>query len=116
VTPIGKFYVRREPQGDAGDVVVLKGTTVEEPLGGGTIDLLIVSSSTFGATVDGWEDLDALFTSAEFITEYRPQTEVERSVLALEQAANAEAAAKANEDRISPWAYFHVPPPKRARS
>lgn len=107
--------MRREPAGDAGDVVVLKGATVEEPVGGGTIDLLIVSSSTFGATPAAWEDPDALFTATEFSTEYRPQTEVERSVLALEQAANAEAAAKANENRISPWAYFHIPP-KRART
>jgi len=114
VTPIGKFYVRREPAGgDAGDVVVLKGTIVEHPIGGGMIDLLIVSSSTFGAIPAAWEESDALFTSAEFIAEYRPQTDAERSLLALEQAADAQAAAKANEDRISPWAYFYVPPPKR---
>lgn len=113
VTPIGKYYVRREPQGDEGDVVVLKGVTTEEPVGGGTCDLVVIEAAEFGSVPASWDSPSVTLTADDFVEEYTPQTDAERSLLALEQAANAQTAT--DENRISPWAYFHVPA-KRARS
>ena len=115
MTPIGKHYVRREPADDCGDVVVLKGVSVEELTGGGERNLLVVASAQFGEVPAGWEEADALFSSEDFVEEYREQNDAERALLAVEAAAEAKAATVANADRISPWAYF-IEPAKRARA
>ena len=105
-SPVGKFYVRRETVGDAGDCVVLKGFMRQELHGGGHRDLLIVSSATFGAEVPGWDPLDApdaTFELDEFTSEYREETDTERALRAVSEAADSQAATKAAAKRQSPW-------------
>ena len=110
MSPIGRYYVRREPLGgDPGDVVVLKGATVEAVVGGGTRDLVVIESAEFGAVPAGWDSRSVTLTAEELVEEYRPQTDAERATFALEQAANAKAATEAlsaDKDRVSPWAYY----------
>jgi len=111
---IGSRFVRREAQGDDGDVVVLKGAMAEAQIGGGHRDLVVIAAAEHGAVPAAWDSHSVTLTPDDLVEEYRPETAAEAAVGRLAAAADAKAATdalEADENRISPWAY--VLPAKR---
>lgn len=105
----GRFFTRREKQGDdAGDVVQVVGVM---PQHNGHVRL-VVESATFGAVPADWDGIRVTFPPSEFAEEYTEADGAEVAFLAAEQAVVAKAAKdKDKTERLSPWAY--TPPPAR---
>jgi hypothetical protein len=110
----GQYYKRREPQGDAGDVVRLTGATRVSTTPEVQTDILVVEAAEFGVVPADWDSAVEVFEVADFIKTYRKLDDAERSLLVLEQKVAAEKAADAIDEKYpdgSPWSY--VAPVKR---
>jgi hypothetical protein len=108
MTVVGRMFKRREPVGDAGDVVVLTGAVDVGSVATGPVIEVVIAPAEFGAvpTSPPWEEGDGSSTSLDgdaFASMYRELDSSERAVLAIEQAAEAEAATAASAERQSPW-------------
>lgn len=103
----GKLYARREPvEGCPANTVRALGAFSVVDERSGVENELIVETTTFGAIPEGAEWADASSTTfpvAEFSRLYRPLDDAETALLALESAAEYEAATKGNAKRTSPW-------------
>lgn len=102
------MFRRREPLGDPGDVVTLLGAIDVGSVHVGPIIEVVVTSATFGAVPTSlpWQDGDNATITCNgeaFAQLYTEMTDTERSILALEQAAEAHTAKKASTKRDSPW-------------
>ena len=105
---VGRMFRRREPQGDPGDVVQIVGAVDVGNADVGPIVEVCIASATFGAvpTSPPWQPGDGATTSCDgdaFATLYTELTDAERAVLAVESAAESQAATAASAKRESPW-------------
>jgi hypothetical protein len=103
----GKLYARREPvEGCPANTVRALGAFGVGDERTGVENELVVETTTFGAIPSGDEWAGAsstTFNVGEFARLFRPLNEAEAAVLALESAAEAEAATKVSAKRASPW-------------
>lgn len=103
----GKLYARREPvDGCPANTVRALGAFAVGDERTGVESELVVETTTHGAIPEGDEWAGAsstTFNVVEFARLYRPLNDAEASLLALESAAESEAATKASAKRTSPW-------------
>lgn len=93
------WYAAVDPAGSAADHVVVTGVSFDKTIDGQQFPALIVTCAEFGAIPEGWESSVETFDDpAAFFAAYRPMSDAERSVLALEAAAAAKEATKAADD------------------
>lgn len=99
----GRTFRRREPGGDAGDLVLCVGVT---DVGGeaGPLAELVITSATFGAVPDGWDSPTITYDMAQFAEVYTETNAAERAAAALAATAAAKVATKASAGKVSPWA------------
>lgn len=98
----GRTFRRREPNGDAGDLVVCVGVT---DVGGeaGPLAELVITSATFGAVPDGWDAPTITYDTAQFAAAYTETNAAERAAGALAAVAASKVATKASAGKVSPW-------------
>lgn len=98
----GRTFKRREPRGDAGDVVLVVGVT-DVGGSGGPLAELVVTSATFGAVPAGWDAPTITYDMEQFAENYTETNAAELAALALAAAAAGKVATKASEGKDSPW-------------
>lgn len=102
----GRYFARREPVGDAGDLVVAMGLINVGSVGSGAVVELVISSAEFAAIPEGWESPTTSYDFEAFADEYREVDAATIKTMALEQSIAAKAATEALEkdkQRESPW-------------
>ncbi len=107
-TLAGRMFKRRQPLGDAGDTVTLLGAMNVGNATVGPVIEVVLSSATFGAvpSTPPWQSGDGSTTTCDgdaFAALYTELDPAERTVLAIEQAAESEAASAKSAERESPW-------------
>jgi len=97
-----RTFRRREPRGDAGDLVVCVGVT-DVGGDGGPLAELVITSATFGAVPDGWDAPTITYGMEQFAAAYTETNAAERAAGALAAAAASKVATKASAGKVSPW-------------